>query len=535
MNRRIFLKKSALLALLSFEIKHAFNGLIAAVFSSRANDNSPESLTIKVDNKTTITIPILWRNGMAYLSTVKFARGLQYHTYFNDDKKKIVLYLPKNKVVVTASNAFVVVDDLTYQMPAPAIWEQGEIQVPARYFLPLLERRTSLSLDYDESRQQLRITEKDINITDVTISSRENGTLIRIKTLKTFKEGEVTADMRYGWLHVDIYTGKIDKERIDKTRPAGLVSRIKTFQFAELASLAFFLRAEPLSREIIHNPDNNEILVVLRTDEELPDDEMKKDEDEFAEESEPSDEVKRQLEEERSKWLIDVIVIDAGHGGKDPGTISRDKKTMEKDIVLAVALKLGKIIEKEIPEVKVVYTRDSDKFIPLQKRTKIANEHNGKVFISIHANSIDNRRASGFETYILGPEKGDQARSVVLKENEVIKFEDAATRQEYKGINTILATMAQNAFSRQSEYLAGLVQQGLDKQMQSLDLKNRGVKQGPFWVLVGATMPNILVETGFLSNSYDLKVLKTASYQYKIARGIFDGLQRYKTDYESTI
>ncbi|RQV98769.1 MAG: N-acetylmuramoyl-L-alanine amidase, partial [Calditrichaeota bacterium] len=92
-----------------------------------------------------------------------------------------------------------------------------------------------------------------------------------------------------------------------------------------------------------------------------------------------------------------------------------------------------------------------------------------------------------------------------------------------------------NAFSRQSEYLAGLVQQGIDKQMQSLDLKNRGVKQGGFWVLVGATMPNILVETGFLSNAYDLKILKTSSYQYKMANGIFEGLKHYKRDYESTI
>jgi len=188
-----------------------------------------------------------------------------------------------------------------------------------------------------------------------------------------------------------------------------------------------------------------------------------------------------------------------------------------------------------MPEVKVIYTRDSDIFIPLQQRTKIANENNGKIFISIHANSNDNKRASGFETYILGPEKGDMARDVVLKENSVINFEDSQTRNEYKGINQILATMAQNAFSRQSEYLASLVQQEVDKKMQGIDFKGRGLKQGPFWVMVGASMPNILVETGFLSNAYDLKILKTAAYQFKIAEGIFEGLKRYKRDYESAI
>ncbi len=531
MKRRIFLQKLPLLSLIFFETKKLFGGILSPLLPPANQDN----LTIDVDGKTTVSIPILSRNGMDYISTVQLAKKLQYHTYFNESKRKIVLYLPRNKVVVTALNAFVIVDDKTYQMPAPALWEKGEIHVPAQYFLPLLNRHTTLNLNYDESSQRIELTEKDINISRVSIASRENGTVIRIKTLKTFSEKEVTADMRYGWLHVDLYTGKIDKSQIERARPAGLVSKIKTFQFSELASLAFYLKKEPLSREIIHNPETNEILVILRTDDSLPDDQLAENEQESIQESEPSDEVKKQLEEERRKWLIDVVVIDAGHGGKDPGTIGRDKKTYEKDIVLAIALKLGKIIEKELPEVKVVYTRNSDKFIPLQKRTKIANERNGKVFISIHANAIESRRASGFETYILGPEKGDQARSVVLKENEVIKFEDADSRKEYEGINNILATMAQNAFSRQSEYLAGLVQNGIDHQMQSLGFKNRGIKQGPFWVLVGATMPNILVETGFLSNAYDLKMLKTASYQYKIAQGIFTGLQRYKRDYESTI
>jgi N-acetylmuramoyl-L-alanine amidase len=169
------------------------------------------------------------------------------------------------------------------------------------------------------------------------------------------------------------------------------------------------------------------------------------------------------------------------------------------------------------------------------ERTRIANRNNGKVFISIHANSTSKSRISGFETYILGPEKGEKARNVVLKENSVINFEDASTRKEYEGINKILATMAQNAFSRQSEYLASLVQQGINKQMRSLNIPSRGVKQGPFWVMVGASMPNILVETGFVTNRYNLKILKTGSYQNKIAFGIFEGFQKFKRDYENAI
>jgi N-acetylmuramoyl-L-alanine amidase len=531
MKRRLFLKKIPALGFIFLEIRQAVSQVLQSVLPAQ-NQELPK-LTIQQAEQSPVTIPIVWKNQLAYVSTSQIAKALQYHTYFNDTKKKIVLYLPQNKVVVTASNAFIIIDDETYQMPASALWLDNEIYAPIRYFLPLLQRHTNLQLEYDASRQLLQLNAGKYNITDVTISSRENGTVIRFKTLKEFKSGEITADMRYGWLHVDLYGGKLDLDRIRQAKPTGIVSKVKTFQFAELASVAFLLKKEPLSREIILQPDNNEILVVLRTDETIPEDELTQ-EDTSYEESEPPDEVKKQLEEERRKWLIDAVIIDPGHGGKDPGTVAKDK-TKEKDIVLAIALKLGKLIGKEMPEVKVIYTRNSDTFIPLQQRTKIANENNGKIFISIHANSNKNKRASGFETYILGPEKGDMARDVVLKENSVINFEDSKTRNEYQGINQILATMAQSAFSRQSEYLASLVQQEVDKKMQGIDFKGRGVKQGPFWVMVGATMPNILIETGFLSNAYDLKILKTAAYQFKIAEGVFEGLKRYKRDYESAI
>ncbi len=471
---------------------------------------------------------------LGYISAPQFAKSLGYHTYINEDKRKIVLYLPQNQVVVTADNAFIIVDDDTFQMPAPALWHDNQIYLPLTYAIPLLNRHTTLNLNYDEKQQAIEVTENNVNIPTVTISEKENGTVIRIRTTREFSRPDITADMRYGWLHVDFYGGKVDTNLASRTKPEGLVRKIKTFQFSELASLAFYLSKEPLSREIILKPQDDEVLVVLRTKENISEEEISELREEEPAPHEASDDLKKQLEEERNKWLIDVIIIDAGHGGKDPGTTGPGK-TYEKDIVLPIALKLGKIINKEMPDVKVVYTRDKDRFIPLKRRTQIANEHNGKVFISIHANANEKKRASGFETYILGPEKGEMAQEVVLKENSVINFEDASTREEYQGINRILATMAQNAFSRQSEYLASLVQQELDHQLHSINMPNRGVKQGPFWVMVGATMPNILVETGFVSNAFDRKILKTSAYQHKIAQGIFEGFKRFKRDYESAI
>ncbi len=532
MRRRYFIHILTSTWILFFEVKKSISAALSKIILQSADPDNISLLTIQLENKPLIKLPIWFHQKLAYISAFKLAQKLGYHIYFNDIKKKIVLYFPQNRVVVTAENAFVIIDKYTYQMPGPALWHNNEIYVPVKYFFPLLNRRTSLNIKYEHSNQLVQVTQKDINISGISLASRENGTVIRIKTLKKFKKGEISADMRYGWLHVDFYTGKIDTANFKNIQPAGLVRKIKTFQFSELASLAFQLREEPFSKEIINKSENNEVLIVLRTKEKL----TQKQDAELQEQDklEPSDKIKKQLEEERRKWLIDVIVIDPGHGGKDPGIIGIGK-IHEKDIVLPIAIKLGKIINDELPDIKVVFTRKSDKFISLRKRTQIANENNGKVFVSIHANGFSSKRVSGFETYILGPEKGEKAREVVLKENSVIDFEDAQSRSEYKGINQILATMAQNAFSRQSEYLASLVQQELNKELRGLKMKNRGVKQGPFWVMVGATMPNILIETGYVTNSFDVKILKTSAYQHKIARGIFNGIKRYKTDYESTI
>ncbi len=534
MDRRFFLKNLPSVGILFFGVKNIFSSILPELFIPGNDSHDVSQLTIVSKGTGSAKIPIWWKSKLAYISASRLAKSLDFHTFFNDTKKKTVLYFPKNQVVVTANNAFVIVDDDAFQMPVPALWKNGEIYLPVIYFAPLMNRRTTLHLNYDKEKQILRVLQKDLNINGVLISEKENGTVIRFDTTKKFSEGEITADMRYGWLHVDFLDGKTDKQLANHTQPAGLVKRIKTFQFPELASIAFYLSREPVSTEILRKPEKNEVLVVLRTKENLSEDEIAELREEQSDVYEPSEDMKQQLEQERKKWLIDTVVIDPGHGGKDPGTVGVHK-TYEKDIVLPIAKKLGSIIKEELPDVKVVYTRKTDKFIPLKRRTQIANENNGKVFISIHANAIENRRASGFETYILGPEKGEMAANVVLKENSVISFEDASTRKEYQGINQILATMAQNAFSRQSEYLASLVQQNIHKEVRSLKLKNRGVKQGPFWVMVGATMPNILVETGFIDNPFDNKILRTGSYQYKIARGIFNGLKKYKQDYENAI
>jgi N-acetylmuramoyl-L-alanine amidase len=185
------------------------------------------------------------------------------------------------------------------------------------------------------------------------------------------------------------------------------------------------------------------------------------------------------------------------------------------------------LLEKKT-NINVVYTREEDIFIPLWKRTKIANESNGKIFVSIHANSNPNRTAKGFESYLLKQGKSDDAIALASRENAVIKLEEHSgdKYKELTGENLIMATMAQSMFLKESEELAAFIQEELGNR---LDSPNRGVKQAGFVVLIGASMPNVLIETGFLSNPTEEKRLKQASYRQKIAEGIFSAIVKFRS------
>lgn len=526
MERRHFLKSLAGLGFLLLDFRQIFARLLPPVSGDR-----PDELSVyRPGNTRPQNIPIRWKQDIAYVSALDLAAALDCQTYFNPDKKKLVIYLPNNRVVLSADNPFVIIDSKTLQMPVAARWERDEIQVPVPYLVSLITAYSNLALQYDPARQELRVGEKRFNVAGVDVDAKKNGVVIRIRSSRKFKEGEMSMDMRYGWLHVDLYGATAEVALLAKTPVSGHVREVKGFQFKDLLSVAFRLRSEPLSKEIYQEEGSNDVVVILRYREELAEADI----DQAEQEVPVDEEVQKQLEKERKRWLIDTVVIDAGHGGQDTGAIGLNR-VREKDIVLAVALKLGELVERKLPGVKAVYTRSGDEFIELRRRTQIANENNGKVFISIHANSNRNKNASGFETYLLGPEKGELAQEVAQKENAVIQFESPASQRHYEGINRILVGMAHSAFMRQSERLAEQVQNEMGKRLRSLNMKDRGVKQAHFWVMVGASMPAILVEIGFLTNSYDVKLLQTASHQQKIAEGIFQGLLRFKEDYESAI
>ena len=228
-----------------------------------------------------------------------------------------------------------------------------------------------------------------------------------------------------------------------------------------------------------------------------------------------------------------VVVIDAGHGGHDPGAVGKTSK--EKNINLNVALKLGKLIQKNCNDVKVVYTRTKDVFIPLNQRAEIANNAKADLFISIHTNALANNRvAQGASTWTLGLAKSDDNLEVAKRENAVILYEDDY-KTRYAGFNPnsaesyIIFEFMQDKYMSQSVHLASLVQQQFRSTCKRTD---RGVHQAGFLVLKASAMPSILVELGFISTPAEERYLNTESGTSSLANGIYRAFLTYKREQE---
>jgi len=218
---------------------------------------------------------------------------------------------------------------------------------------------------------------------------------------------------------------------------------------------------------------------------------------------------------------INRIVIDAGHGGHDTGTIG-PHGLLEKDVCLDVALRLGALIEQRLPGADVIYTRKDDTFIPLEERTQIANDAKADLFISIHANSSDDPSARGIETYYLNFATSAEAMEVAAREN-------ADSQESMHDLQDLIKKIARNDKIEESRDLAEDVQDSLTGRLQlvSRSEKNRGVKKAPFVVLIGANMPSVLAEISFLSNPTDEHLLRKPEQRQRIADGLYRGVAEY--------
>ena len=515
-----------------------FNVIITIVFISFISVFAQKSVVkLSVDGQPYL-FPSLSKHGIDYISLNSFSEELSVPHLYNPDVKKMEIRFSDYIIKFTARNQFVVLTSMTdnrqeiYQMQVPALLSTDDILIPVQYTAEFLSRAYGKEIKIveslienevpqakteivekpggEEKTDTIDLETKSFDITGISLDVKTNGTLIRIKSQK--KIGKFSQSIIDGILFVNIIGSNLDTNNINAVQPTGLVKNITAKNILKNSQIEFELGDNYDASEAIRVDNSNDLLITIHNKI-------------FANPA---------TDKNKERWKFDAVVIDAGHGGKDPGAIGING-VEEKKINLSIALKLGKLVEKNLPGVKVYYTRTTDKFVELYKRGKIANEKNGNLFISIHCNSTKQKptNLNGFEVYLLRPGRTREAIEIAEMENSVINYEDNPKRyQELTDENFILVTMAHSSFMKYSEKFSEI----LSREFADEDnIKSGGVKQAGFYVLVGASMPSVLVECGYLSNKKDAAYLTGKRGQEETAETIFKAVKKFKDEYDSEI
>jgi len=461
-----------------------------------------------------VTVTMIRKGEVVYVSLTEFADLLGLKYFYNPQNKKVVLRVGSQEIKVTSRNPFITVGSAVYQLALETIDDdEGRIYVPFALFWEAMGEHFPADLEFEQDQRILRILRVKVNITGIEVEEKRNGHLIRLVTTKKFQTSEISASINRDRLYVTVYGGFIDSARIASDRPMGIIKKIEPFQNEESAYISFLLGESVVDQQVF--VDEGEILVSLR--------------------SEGSDNVVTldHTNDNREIWLIDKIVIDPGHGGRDPGGIG-PTGLEEKEVNLDIAKRVKTLLEKNL-NVEVLLTREDDRFIELKERTQFANRHKAKLFISIHANINNSRRIQGFSTYLLGTEKSKAASEVAEKENSVIQLEESVeVYRAYQDGRHILNRIAHNTYLKESQDLARMINEHMGRKTK-LNKFGNGIYQANFYVLVGAAMPKVLIETAFLSNKYEERLLRTRSFRQKVAEAIYESIKDFKVKSEKGI
>lgn len=515
--------------------KKKFLIFLILLFSTQLFSQRLLKISVSVDGENK-SLSYINRKGTDFVSSKELATLLSGSFFYNPVNEKIELKFENYNLKITSKNQFVILTARTdnnqqvFQVPVSTLSVNDDIFIPLLYSVSFLGIASDRSISYNPAKKNLTVSERlsnsiagppsnnddsppdvrsNFDIYGISIEEKANGTLIRFKSQKKIPKYSNTEKDGILYLHVTGVT--VDPGVLKNFKPNSLIRSAAYKNTAENNIQFEFKLGEGFeSSEAFKDIDSHDLLLTIHNT--------------------MLSGIVKDLEAEKSKWQFDVVVIDAGHGGKDPGTIGVSG-IYEKDINLAVALKLGKLIQDNMKGVEVVYTRKTDTFVELYKRGKIANENGGKLFISIHCNAMPKKPSDtrGFEVYLLRPGRTDEAITIAELENSVIKYEDdPAKYQKLNDENFILVSMAHSSYMRYSEMFSDILNQTWSS---SVDIPSRGVKQAGFYVLVGASMPGVLIEAGYLSNKKDESYLNSVQGQNQVANAIYNSIATYRQYY----
>ena len=449
-------------------------------------------------------------NDVRYFSMSDLAAILGERIAWEEVGFSAELKTDQHRAVFFYDSPYIRIDDTVKNITYPVRFDNGELFLPAKTFLPFLDLIRHEQISWDGERKTIRVDSEFYSITDLVFSPKTNGLLVEIYISEPM-EYEIYLS-EGNWMNISFPNGKINGRKILLRKDRRFVYDMQAEQFEKSAQISFRFRKniERFTHRFQSNPGRLQISLVdtliapvtMRDPLDLGPDNK-----------------------------IDKIVIDPGHGGKDYGAVGHGK-TQEKKIVLDIGKRLAKLIRKD-KIFEVVMTRDKDEYVSLEERTKIANDAKGDVFVSIHANASPKRAVRGFQVFFLAPALNDESRALAQLENAAFLSEQNTFRMHQKDdLSFILSDMLQTEFQAESADLSKMIDKEFRKNIGK-ETRARGIDQAGFYVLNGVFMPSVLVETAFITNGNDEDLLNNKDYRQKVAEAIYEGLKRFKAKYES--
>jgi N-acetylmuramoyl-L-alanine amidase len=465
--------------------------------------------------------------GRVYGSALAVLRIFSGSHFWAIDKRKLVMHINDLDIVFTENSPYFIKGENICNAVYPPLVENGDMFIYMPALAAVLDSILPEKIIWIQKKKALKVKSGKTVIRRATCEQKKNGTLYTLFLPDTVKFDHTFFKPQ---LNINIFKGKISVSDLVMKKRVGYVKEVDAVQFADNAQISLILADIDQQPEVAFRDNPPRIEVVIR-------DKVKKRETPKAALPVSQDEKDQMKREKLSQ--IKTIIIDPGHGGKDPGAANKKQRVREKDVVLAIGLKLKKILKKELSRVEVVMTRTTDEFIPLRERKKIANSRKGDMFISIHANSIPgnaNKRASvaGYSVYFLDVAQDNEARAVEALENSVIeKYEkDSEADHEFSDVEFIITDSKLNFFRNESEDFAIMIEKELDKKLKKVNRRKTGVNQANFYVLRGPEMPAVLVESAFISNPREARILANGSFQENVAEAIYRAIKKFKKKYE---
>ena len=454
-------------------------------------------------------------NGVTYLSLSQLADELEGTLEWVMLGHEVSYTINGTRFLFLIGSPFFRLNDAVFNMTYPAVYRDGQLFVSPLTFASFLDRIVPQKVTWNNDDLTLRIDSEYFNVTDLSIQPKSNGLLIELFLAETMPYDVFVTEGN--WVNISIRDASLNIARLESRKDDRYLIAVKAHQEIGVGQISLQLRRniKGWHHKIVNDPPRIQISI--------PDVSFAADSIVTPPKLGPDNK-------------IDVVVIDPGHGGQDYGAIG-PRGTREKDVTLAIARHLSDLIRKD-KVFKVVMTRNSDKLLTLQERADIANKAGADLFLSIHANASPQKDARGWNVFFLAPARNDSARAVEQLENSYF-LRDAAANKDDDGANgpspenpivNILNEMIMTEFQAESSDLALMIDKEFRK---TLETPARGVDQAGFFVLNNVFTPSVLLETAFISNSGEERLLRQSDFQKQVAGAVYAAVKRFKAKYES--